>query len=261
MTAWEEKMSILDRNFLEIIGWLYDEVLQLHLSVVGGGNPINPIWSISRRCLCFGAHVCMSSCDSGDAIWHAILHGWRQSSVQESKVRCRLVNKALIGRIDFTWHGFHKDVALSHTPSPPPFLLLSSVVPRQTPSTSPRCKWLYYSTSLCLNLPIWGYPSFWPVSYVWRLELHKWIMHFDTSPSGCVFALGHIIKVPSDIKYGQKAGRFTAVLMALSHSAAPSSNMLFCALTLRLCWWRNVCGLINVSEQWALNALQLLIWC
>lgn len=105
-----------------------------------GGNPINPIWSISRRRLCFGTHVCVSSCDSGDAIWQAILHGWRQSSVQESKVRCRLVNKALIGRIDFTWHGFHKDVALSRTPSPPSFLLLSSVVPRRTHSTSPRCK-------------------------------------------------------------------------------------------------------------------------
>lgn len=71
-----------------------------------------------KRCLCFGARV--SWCDSSDAIWHAILHGWRQSSVQESEVRCRLVNKALIGRIDFTWHGFHKDVALSRTPSPPP---------------------------------------------------------------------------------------------------------------------------------------------
>lgn len=245
MTAWEKKMSILDRNFLEIIGWLYDEVLQLHLSVVGGGNPINPIWSISRRWLCFGAHVCVSSCDSGDAIWHAILHGWRQSSVQESEVRCRLVNKALIGRIDFTWHGFHKDVALSRTPSPPPFLLPSSVVPRRTSSDSPRqegwCKCLYYSTSLCLNLPIWGYPSFWLVSYDWGLGVHKWIMDFDTGPSGCVFALGHIIKVLCDIKYGLKAGRFTAVLMALSHSAAPGSNMLFCALTLRLCWWRNVC--------------------
>lgn len=216
-------------------------MLQLHLSVVGDGNPINPIWSISRRRLCFGAHVCVSSCDSGDAIWHAILHGWRQSGVQESEVRCRLVNKALIGRIDFTWHGFHKDVALSHTPSPPPFL-----VPRRMPPDSSRqegrCKCLYYSTSLCLNLPIWGNPSFWLLSYVWGLGLHKWIMDFDTGPSGCVFALGHIIKAAlGDIKYGPKAGRFTAALMALSHSAAPSSNMLFCALTLSLCWWRNVC--------------------
>lgn len=71
---------------------------------------------LARACV----YIQVSSRDSGDAIWRAILHGWRQSSVQESEVRCRLVNKALIGRIDFTWHGSRKDVALSRAPSPPP---------------------------------------------------------------------------------------------------------------------------------------------
>ncbi len=94
---------------------------------------------------------------------------WRQSSVQESEEDVGLLIKHWSGVLILHDMAFHKDVALSCTPSPPlSFSSRLSFLDR-TPSTSQDCKYVYYSTSLCLNLTTWGYPSFWPVFHVWRL--------------------------------------------------------------------------------------------
>lgn len=72
-----------------------------------------------------------------------------------------------------------------------------------------RCKCLYYSTSLRLNLDVRGHPSFLGGCVVWGLGgLHRCIMDFDRGASGYVFALGRTVKAPGDVKYGRIYSRF-----------------------------------------------------
>lgn len=142
-------------------------------------------------------------------------------------------------------HTFTPPVSQTQThPHPPPMMAIEGQI---------RCKCLYYSTSLCLNLNTRGHPSFRGGCVVWGDYTDaSWTLTGGLRDMCLLWDM----RCPSTqgVKYGQKAGGFTAAPLALSH-------MLFSGLTLRLCWWRNVHGLINVSEDWTLNALQLLIWC